>query len=162
MISDPWQLVKIYREYINGYVLYRNKNQKDPSINNACSLAALRKAIVVDETLEQKMNEFGLKNMGDCRNTGENWAYDNLWDKGLNHSMVIELAPDRIDALRDYAIMTKSLIFYEESKNKTVLRDKVFSPMDDNATCLGWGPDEFINISTTSKYGVSMVAEIRS
>lgn len=158
MISDPWQLVKVYRNYINGYVLYSNKNKKDPSINNACSLAALEKAIVIDETLEQKIKEFSLENKGDCRNTDENWAYDNLWNKGLNHSMVMELAPDRIDALRDYAIMTKSLIFYEESKNKTVIRDKVFSSMDDNATCLGWGPDEFINISTTSKYGVSMVA----
>jgi len=158
IISNPWQLVKIYKDYINGYVLYSNKNPKDPSINNACSLAALQKAIVIDEILESQIKEFGIENKGDCRNTDENWAYDNLWNKGLNHSMVMELAPDRIDALRDYAIMTKSLVFYEESVNKTVLRDKVFSSMDGNSNCLGWGPDEFINVSTASKYGVSMVA----
>jgi len=158
IISNPWQLVKKYKNYINGYVLYSNKKQKDPSINNACSLAALQKSIVIDEILESKIKEFGIENKGDCRNTDENWAYDNLWNKGLNHSMVMELAPDRIDALRDYAIMTKSLIFYEESVNKTVLRDKVFSSMDGNSNCLGWGPDEFINVSTASKYGVKMVA----
>lgn len=158
IISDPWELIKIYKDYINGYVIYNNKTQKDPSINNACSLAALQKSIVIDETLEPKIKEFGIENKGDCRNTDENWAYDNLWNKGLNHSIVIELSPGRIDALRDYAIMTKALVFYEERIEKTALRDKVFSSMDDNSTCLGWGADEFINVSTASKYGVSMVA----
>jgi hypothetical protein len=37
IISDPWQLVNIYKDYIEGYVLYSSKSQKDPSINNACS-----------------------------------------------------------------------------------------------------------------------------
>ena len=27
-----------------------------------------------------------------------------------------------------------------------------------SSICLGWGPDEFTNVSTASKYGVSMVA----
>ncbi len=157
MISDPWELIKIYKDYIKGYVLY-NGETKDPSINNACSLAGLKNAIVIDEKLEPKIKELGIESKGDCRNTDENWAYDNLWNKGLNHSMVMELSPDRIDALRDYAIMTKSLIFYEGSVDKTSLRDKIFSSVDDNATCLGWGPDEFINVSTASKHGVSMVA----
>ncbi len=38
------------------------------------------------------------------------------------------------------------------------LRDKIFSTMEKDSICLGWGPDEFINVSTTSKYGISMVA----
>ncbi|WP_423243123.1 GxGYxYP domain-containing protein [Clostridium chromiireducens] len=158
IISDPWQLVSIYKDYINGYVLYSSKMPKDSSINNACSLASLNKALVIDETIEPKIKEMGIELKGDCRNTDECWAYNNLWNKGLNHSMVIELAPDRIDALRDYAIMTKSLIFYEKSIDKTVLRDKIFSSMEGDSTCLGWGPDEFINVSTASKHGVSMVA----
>lgn len=54
--------------------------------------------------------------------------------------------------------MTKSLVFYEDSINDTFLRDKVFSSMDPNSICLGWGPDEFINVSTSSKHGVSMIA----
>ena len=41
IISDPWQLLNIYKDYIDGYVLYSNKTQNDPSINNACSLASL-------------------------------------------------------------------------------------------------------------------------
>jgi len=158
IISDPWQLVSIYKDYIEGYVLYSSKVPKDSSINNACSLASLNKALVIDETIESRIKEMGIKLKGDCRNTDENWAYNNLWNKGLNHSTIIELSPDRIDALRDYAIMTKSLIFYEKSIDNTDLRDKIFSSMEGNSTCLGWGPDEFTNVSIASKHGVSMVA----
>lgn len=61
-----------------------------------------------------------------------------MWNSGLNHSIVIQLSPKKETALRDYAIMTKSLIFYEDSINDTSLRDKVFSSMDPNSICLGW------------------------
>lgn len=159
MISDPWELIKIYKKYIKGYVLYSRKTAKDPSINNACSLASLSKALVVDETMEEKVKAYGIeKKIGDCRNTDESWAYENLWNKGLNHSMVIQLSPDKSAPLRDYAMMTKSLVFYEDSKDKTDFRSKIFSSMEGNAVCLGWGPDEYINVSTASKYGVPVVA----
>lgn len=159
ILQDPWQLLNIYKDYIDGYVLYSSKIKKDPSINNACSLASLNKAIVIDEAIESKVRHNGIiKIKGDCRNTDESWAYDNLWNKELNHSTVIQLSPEKTDPLRDYAIMTKSLVFYEDSIDKTTLRDKIFSSMKDNAVCLGWGPDEFINVSTASKYGASVVA----
>ena len=159
IISNPWQLLNIYKEYIEGYVLYSNKVPKDPSINNACSLASLNKAIAVDESIEDKVKLSGItKVKGDCRNTDESWAYNNLWNKGLNHSLVIQLSPDKAAPLRDYAIMTKSLVFYENSIDKVTLRDKVFSSMEDNSICLGWGPDEFTNVSAASKHGLSVVA----
>ncbi len=159
IISDPWQLLSLYKKYIDGYILYSNKSPKDPSINNACSLAALNKSIVVDESIEFKVRSNGITEIrGDCRNTDENWAYNNLWNNGLNHSIVIQLSPDKAASLRDYAIMSKSLVFYEDSIDKTSLRDKIFSSMTSNAICLGWGPDEFINVSTASKYGTSLVA----
>lgn len=158
IISDPWQLLSIYKKYIDGYVLYSNKTSKDPSINNACSFAALNKTIVVDEVVETKVSAMGISLKGDCRGTDESWAYEKLWNKGLNHSTVIELSPDKDAALRDYAIMTKSIVFYENSINKTNLREKIFSSMGNNSICLGWGPDEFNNVSIASKYGVSVVA----
>ncbi|WP_125153462.1 GxGYxYP domain-containing protein [Clostridium rectalis] len=158
-ISSPWELIDIYKNYIKGYVLYSNKYLKDPSINNACSLASLNNSIVVNENIESKIRQHGIINItGDCRNTDENWAYNKLWDSYLNHSIVVQLSPDKDSPLRDYAIMTKSLIFYENNTNNTSLRDKVFSSMDKNSVCLGWGPDEFINVKTSSKHSVSMVA----
>lgn len=159
MISDPFELLNIYKQYIDGYVLYSSKESKDPSINNACSLASLNKSIVVDEVIESKVKKYGITQVkGDCRNTDESWAYNNLWNKGLNHSIVIQLSPDKSASLRDYAIMSKSLVFYEDNVDKTTLRDKIFSSMEGNSICLGWGPDEFINVSTASKYGASIVA----
>ncbi|OSB19296.1 hypothetical protein B2H94_09395 [Clostridium sporogenes] len=158
-ISDPWELLNIYKNYVQGYVLYSNKSSKDPSINNACSLASLNNSIAVDESIENKVRAHSITNIsGDCRNTDKNWAYNKLWNSGLNHSIVIQLSPEKETSLRDYAIMTKALIFYEDSINDTSLRDKVFSSMNANSICLGWGPDEFINVSTSSKHGVSMVA----
>ncbi|MGO5065025.1 MULTISPECIES: GxGYxYP domain-containing protein [unclassified Clostridium] len=159
VVSNPWDLLNIYKDYVKGYVLYSNKSSKDPSINNACSLASLKNSIAIDESIENKVRAYGITTInGDCRNTDKDWAYNNLWDSGLNHSIVIQLSPAKETALRDYAIMTKSLIFYEDSVKDTSFRDKVFSSMNPNSICFGWGPDEFINVSTTSKYGVSMVA----
>lgn len=158
IILDPWKLLNLYKDYIDGYVLYSNASFKDPSINNACSFAALNKVIVVDEVMESKVKQKGIKLKKDCRNTDKSWAYNKLWNRGLNHSTVIELPPDKAAPLRDYAIMTKSLVFYEDSIDKTKLRDKIFSSMDNNSICLGWGPDEFINVSAASKHGVSIVA----
>ncbi len=157
IISDPWQLLNIFKNNVNGYVVYNNKSLKDPSINNACSLASLNNCIAIDANLEFKAKVQGLTLKGDCRNTDKYWAYNNLWDHGLNHSTVIELSPDKVSPLRDYAIMTKSLIFYEDSIVKTDLRDKIFASMKYGGIALGWGPDEFINVSCASKYGISVV-----
>ncbi|MDD3223200.1 MAG: GxGYxYP family putative glycoside hydrolase [Clostridium sp.] len=159
IIKNPWDLLDIFKNYVHGYVLYNNKSLKDPSINNACSLASLSNCIAADESIQSSVIAHGIKTLkGDCRNTGQDWAYNNLWNSGLNHSIIIELSPSKSGSLRDYGIMTKSLIFYENSKTDTSLRNKIFSSMDKNSICLGWGPDEFINVSTASKYGVSMVA----
>ncbi|SFC21861.1 GxGYxYP domain-containing protein [Clostridium uliginosum] len=158
-VSDPWELLDIFKNYVDGYVLYNNKSLKDPSINNACSLASLNNCIAVDESIQDKVKVHGITKMkGDCRNTDKDWAYNNLWNSGLNHSMLIQLSPDKDTALRDYAIMTKSLVFYEDNIEDTSLRDKIFSSMKKDSICLGWGPDEFINVSTASKHGISMVA----
>lgn len=158
-ISDPWELLNMFKNYVDGYVLYNNKSLKDPSINNACSFASLNNCIAIDESIQDKVRAHGVTNVkGDCRSTDKNWAYNNLWNSGLNHSIVIQLSPEKDTSLRDYAIMTKSLIFYEDSINDTTLRDKIFSSMETDSICLGWGPDEFTNVSTSSKHGVSMIA----
>lgn len=159
IVNNPWKLLNLLKKYVNGYVLYNNDSGIDPSINNACSLAAIKECIAIDESIEEKVKSIGITNkVGDCRNTNESWAYENLWNLGLNHSTVIQLSPDKDIELRDYVIMTKSLVFYEDSEYDVALREKIFNAMEDDSLCLGWGPDEYINVSTASKYGVSIVA----
>jgi hypothetical protein len=156
-VYDPWELVHMFKDYVEGYVLYSGSD--NPSINNACSLCGLKNSIAVDKSIEYKVKLHGITKLkGDCRNTNEAWAYENLWNKGLNHSLVIQLQPSKASALRDYALMSKALVFYENDPNTTKLREKIFSSMDKNSVCLGWGPDEFVNVSTASKDGVSVVA----
>ncbi|MBU3131897.1 protein phosphatase [Clostridium gasigenes] len=156
-IQDPWQLLSKFKNYINGYILY--SNLKGPSINNACSLASLEDSIVIEESLESKIKSAGVSNLiKDCRDTDKYWAYNNLWNLGLNHSTVIELSPSKYIALRDYSIMSKSLIFYEDDVNDNSLRDTIFKSMDNTSRCLGWGPDEHTNVNIASKFGVDVIA----
>ena len=156
-ISDCWELLNKFKSTLDGYILYDNSNL--PSINNACTLASLKNSIPIEKSLETKINNFGIsKLIKDCSKTDKYWAYKNLWNSGLNHSTVIQLSPEKSMALRDYAIMSKSLIFYEDDINDTTLREKVFNSMDETARCLGWGPDEFNNVSIASKYGVDVIA----
>lgn len=156
-IKDPWKLLIKFKNYIKGYILYSNLNS--PSINNACTLASLEDSIVIEESLESKIKSIGVTNLiKDCRNTDKYWAYNNLWNLGLNHSTVIELSPSNSMALRDYAIISKSLMFYEDDVSDSLLRDTIFKSMDDPARCLGWGPDEHTNVSIASNFGVDVIA----
>lgn len=157
IIKDPWVLFNKFKSYINGYILYSNANS--PSINNACSLASLKDSVAIDESLESKVKSYGVTSLiRDCRDTDKYWAYNNLWNCGLNHSSVIELSPEKTMALRDYAIISKSLIFYEDDVNDATFRETIFNSMNDNSHCLGWGPDEHTNVSIASKFGVDVIA----
>lgn len=156
-VKDPWKLLNKFKGYTKGYVLY--SRLKAPSINNACTLSSLKDSIAIEESLEEKVKNCGIIDLiQDCRDTDKYWAYDNLWNAGLNHSTVIELSPSSPLALRDYAIVSKSLIFYEEDENDSELREKIFKSMDTTARCLGWGPDEYNNVSIASKFGVDIIA----
>ena len=108
---------------------------------------------------EEKVKEQGLtKLVKDCRDTDKYWAFNTLWNSGLNHSTVIEISPDKAIALRDYAITSKSLVFYEDNVNDSSFRESIFKSMDDNGHCLGWGPDEHNNVTIASKYGIDVTA----
>ena len=156
-ISNPWLLLNKFKYSFNGYILYNNSNGN--SINNAFSLAALKNSIPIEESLETKIKEHGINNLiEDCRNTDKYWAYKNLWNSGLNHTTVIELSPKKTMALRDYSIMSKSLVFYEDSLDDYSLREDIFKSMDSTSRCLGWGPDEYKNVKIASKYGVDVIA----
>ena len=157
LIKDPWKLLKIFKSYVDGYILYTTFNP--PSINNACSLASLKNSLAIDEAIEEKVKEQGLtKLVKDCRDTDKYWAFNTLWNSGLNHSTVIEISPDKPMALRDYAITSKSLVFYEDNVNDFSFRESIFKSMDDNGHCLGWGPDEHTNVTIASKHGIDVTA----
>lgn len=76
-IKDLYELLSKFKDYIKGYILYNNWNKY--FINNGCSLASLEKGIVIDESIEEKVKEIGVKNLiKDCRDTDKYWAFNNL------------------------------------------------------------------------------------
>ena len=157
IIEDPWKLIDKFKSQVDGYVLY--SNVKEYSINNACTLASLKNSIAIDESIESILNNHGITTLiEDCRHTDKYWAFNNLWNSGLNHSTVIELPSDKYISLRDYAILSKSLVFYEDDINDSTFRESIFSSMDDGGRILGWGPDEHTNVSIASSFGVDMIA----
>lgn len=154
--ESPWELLTEFSSLIDGYVLYNGTTT--PSINNACTVASLKNSIAIDQSIENKVISAGVTTLiEDCRNTDKYWAFKNLWNSGLNHSVVIQLSPDKPISLRDYAITAKALIFYEDEK-ETDLRKTIFSSLDDNSHCLGWGPDEHNNVALASSHGVDVIA----
>ena len=157
IIEDPWKLIDKFKSQVDGYVLY--SNVKEYSINNACTLASLKNSIAIDESIESILNNHGITTLiEDCRHTDKYWAFNNLWNSGLNHSTVIELPSDKYISLRDYAILSKSLVFYEDDINDSTFRESIFSSMDDGGRILGWGPDEHTNVSIASSFGIDMIA----
>lgn len=157
IIEDPWKLIDKFKSQVDGYVLY--SNVKEHSINNACTLASLKNSIAIDESIESILNNHGITTLiEDCRHTDKYWAFNNLWNSGLNHSTVIELPSDKYISLRDYAILSKSLVFYEDDINDSTFRESIFSSMDDGGRILGWGPDEHTNVSIASSFGIDMIA----
>lgn len=157
IIEDPWKLIDKFKSQVDGYVLY--SNVKEHSINNACTLASLKNSIAIDESIESILNNHGITTLiEDCRHTDKYWAFNNLWNSGLNHSTVIELPSDKYISLRDYAILSKSLVFYEDDINDSTFRESIFSSMDDGGRILGWRPDEHTNVSIASSFGIDMIA----
>ena len=61
-------------------------------------------------------------------------------------------------SLRDYAILSKSLVFYEDDIHDSTLRELIFNSMDDGGRILGWGPDEHTNVSIASSFGIDTIA----
>lgn len=133
------------------------KRNTDPSINNASTYSGVHKYIIAEQSIEQQVINHGISARMDCRNTNEAWAYNNLWNQ-VSHSMVIELGPGVDYNLRDYAIMSKALVFYESNPSVTTLRDQIYGAMDPDSVVLGWGPDEGNNVSAGSRAGVSTIA----
>src|SRR5262249_1631633 len=86
-VFEPWAFVEgfAHRGLIKGYILYRFDTSKglinehrpglDCSVNVATSLAGILDGIIVDEPLEAKAQQYGLKRLMDVRNKSQAWCF---------------------------------------------------------------------------------------
>jgi hypothetical protein len=149
-VDSPWELLNRYKNDINGYILFEDG---DSSINVATSLAGIKNAIAVEASIESEVKSYGLTKLMDVRGKDEAWLKENYWDE-FSHDIIFEQKEDFSFQLRDYAAMSKAMMFYDGNSD---FRNEVVNSLNDDSVALGWGDassgeDKFINPS--SKAGV--------
>ncbi|RCW49437.1 GxGYxYP domain-containing protein [Paenibacillus prosopidis] len=138
--NDPWMLLKKYKKYFNGYLLWQQGNS---SINAASSLAHLKDAVLLEQSDVTKAEDY--KQVMDLTGKDENWVKENYWNQ-LKHNLLIEQKEEMGPKLRDYAAMTGAFMFYD---GNSAFRNAVMAEADDDSVVLGWGDasrgeDQFI------------------
>ena len=145
-VTDPWWLVSHFQSHLTGYLLYQTG---DDSINAATSLAGVESALVVEASLEGQAVAQGLSLVLDLRGLDEAWVEANHGHR-LNTVAVFEQKESFEHPLRDYAVLSEALIFYD---GNSAFRDTVMGRMRRDSVALGWGDatlgeDQFIGPSS--------------
>lgn len=131
-VTSAWSLVDTFKSYLNGYILYQAGNS---SINVANTLAGIQNAIAVEASLENTAKAHGLSLSLDVKTRDEAWVKTNYWSQ-LNHSLVIEAKEEISMHLRDYATMSKALIFFDGNSS---FRSSIMASLDADGVVMGWG-----------------------
>jgi hypothetical protein len=145
-VVDPWWLVSHFQPQLAGYLLYQAGND---SVNAATSLAGLERAIVVEASIEAQAIAQGLSRVLDMRNLDEAWVLANHGAR-LNFVTAFEQKESFEHSLRDYAVMSRALTFYD---GNSAFRDSVMAWLREDSALLGWGDasggeDQFIRASS--------------
>ncbi|MFD1675598.1 GxGYxYP domain-containing protein [Alicyclobacillus fodiniaquatilis] len=137
----------------------------DPSnpdtVNLATTLAGIDDAMVITPSQEALVQSYGIKILHDFRNdhlTGTvatyQWAIENLLPKTTTKDLVM-LNPGATGDIRDYAVATKSFVFYLTSTNpqQKTLMDEILQHTPANTPILGYIPDEGPDVAELSSQG---------
>lgn len=157
--DDYWDLIKKYKNEINGLIVYDPKIQD--SINVATTLAGLKDGIVVSPTLAEKLkaSPYNLKVLQDLQGKFQdridayNWQYKNLWKDtthrmlvGLNPNRSIEIPPGLPESFKTIAEDTTqerdggNRKVYDLDLSSLLGKESVFLRFDDAFPQDGWGP----------------------
>lgn len=146
-----WELLQRYidKGIVKGYILFTSvlKNQST-SVNPATVLASIKKAVLIEEDLEEKAKSLGLTMLADARNLTEEDCLMQ-YKQELNRKMVVALEP-KLTNIRDFAIAHKALCIYGTGDFEKMVMNwlEPFSPV------FGWNKgDEYIKTSLASRYG---------
>ena len=156
--EDVWDIFAKYKGLITGYILC---NVGEPSVNVATGFAGAKKAVAVDESLEQRMkDELELTLVKDVRQWDEtilSEAY--MRQEGFSDTYAFELSYTDIGYLRDYAAMVGGLVFWVgvEDKREAVMDNLNLRP---EGFVMGYGDysitgNENVFIQGTSEHGIN-------
>ncbi len=159
-VRDAWDLLARYRAGATAaarpahYLLY---SDADGSVSVATTLAGLTGALAVSETIEDQATAAGLRRLMDVRGRDDAWVRANYWSD-LRHDVILEQKPTFSYQLRDYATMSRSMLFYDGNSD---LREQLVTALDDDSPVIGWGDashGEDAFVSPSSKAGAFTIA----
>ncbi|MCW1300777.1 MAG: GxGYxYP family putative glycoside hydrolase [Candidatus Parvarchaeota archaeon] len=150
-------LLKQFGHYIKGAITYDPKNIA--TINIATTMAGINDAMVISPSLKPYVESFGIKILADLSDyhwkterSAYEWAVQNLLPK-TNNKMLIMLDPAIYGYLRDYAVATKSFVFWFSASQYPSLFSKILDHTPSNTPIMGYIPDEGPDVAALSKLG---------
>ena len=143
-ITSVYELLEKTAASYAGYILYDLSD--GTSLNTATSLAGLRRAVMADVHIAEKLDSMGLKMIADVRGLDDKWLYDNYSglfgqsEDKLNSRIMLEQRAlendERYFTLRDYAIFCNMATVYQ---SVSPLMDDFLTLLEDDSILLGWG-----------------------
>lgn len=146
---NVWQVLERYQKkgLISGYIIYSaEKSRKwhqnlDQSYNVAVSYAGVKKAIIIDETMESKVIQMGFKKILDARSISPEDCFNEL--KGeLNKELMVTMNPHYHNN-RDLAIANKSILTYGVNN----LTDSIMAWVKPITPVVGWNSGSEIDFT---------------
>ncbi len=153
-VADPWELVDHFAPLVDRYLLY---GAGDSSVNAATSLAGVEEAVVVEASIEGQAIAHGLSLAMDVRGQDEAWVVANHGSR-LNPLVAVEQIETFEHQLRDYAVLSRALTFYD---GNSAFRDQVVEALDADGVTFGWGDatlGEDVFVGASSDRGVFTLA----
>lgn len=150
-------LLRQFGRYIRGAIVYDPKNIA--TINVATTMAGIDDAMVISPSLKSYAESFGIKILADLSSyhwktdiDAYEWAVKNLLPE-TNTKMLIMLEPNIYGYLRDYAVASKSFVFWFSPNQHPSLFSKILDHTPVNTPIMGYIPDEGPDVAALSKLG---------
>lgn len=148
--AQLWELVVLHRDAFDGAILCDTGTR---SLNVAFSLAGVRRALVLDASLEKRARQLGLRLEADVRAQDEVSAYQR-WRPLFARGLLAEQPPDKPLHLRDLLVARGAFVFSDVSPER---RTDFVRELGPQALVLGWGKSEFEYVRDVSRGGGAAV-----
>ena len=164
--SSPYALVKMYKDEINGLVLYSNDRCNHYS-NLAVTIAGLDRLLPVTAEIRAKLAANGMdfpvvEDLTPLTMTNAlgvyTYLYNNYWNR-CNHRLLISERPT-IPYVHDIGAACGSACVWLDPRiaNERSLLDKMLKDMTPGRDIvLGWFPEERSGVGEATKFGLSSV-----
>ena len=133
-VSDIWGLYDIFKDYIDGYILYPAWGTE--TMNHAATLAGVFDAVPVTPRLRAEAARRGMQQLENAANYRNISQIINKYGSRLNRTRFLNQDFNNI-TLRDYGIKHRTITVNQNPQSGL---DAVYAFLEPNAVMFGWGP----------------------